>query len=428
MVRKIMHRICACPASQRDARQQSLLLPSAWVSCGPAASIGIQREVTRNDFQRIINQFADAGAGEPGYVLSAFGFSRGASGRSSDGAPPTVIFRTLEQLISHGRQLAAVVDRVAATRWNARMESSSLRSYVSHLRMIAWGCKVFGIDPCRPDILGIRRIAACVNKYSTLAGWLSAWKAALGALGQPWPGDVDPVLRGIRRGTRRLQVPRMPRQRVRRRLLSRLLVCAIQKNNPGWMWWAFLGIIPHSFALRMPSELFAQFPFDKLHQKYEGWEYGPIKSKMRLDWQNVKSFCSCSTDPFLCLCSWHRVWPDFDHSKELGGFSATKWTAGLRTLLSELGVPNALDYHGHVLRLIFSQNGVWQPCSSIVIGSLWGQRFLMSSLMRSKRASLRKALQTSQSLIPNTFFFTTLALELSDDFANAAASNTKNID
>ena len=82
-----------------------------------------------------------------------------------------------------------------------------------------------------------------------------AWNAALEALGQPSPGDVDPVLRGIRRGTRRLQVPRVPRQRVCRRLLRRLLVCAIQKNDPGWSWWAFLGIIAHSIALRMPSEL-----------------------------------------------------------------------------------------------------------------------------------------------------------------------------
>ena len=128
------------------------------------------------------------------------------------------------------------------------MESSPLRSYASHLRMTAWGCRVFHIDPCRPDTLGIRRIAACVNNYNTLAGRLSAWKAALEALGQPWPGDGDPVLRGIRRGTRRLQLPRMPKQRVRRRLLRRFLVCAIQKRAPGWTWWAFLGIIAHSFA------------------------------------------------------------------------------------------------------------------------------------------------------------------------------------
>ena len=49
-------------------------------------------------------------------------------------------------------------------------------------------------------MLGIRRIAACVNN-NNIAGWLSAWKASSEALGHPWPGDGDPVLRGIRRGT-----------------------------------------------------------------------------------------------------------------------------------------------------------------------------------------------------------------------------------
>ena len=100
----------------------------------------------------------------------------------------------------------------------------------------------------------------------------------------------------------------------------------------------------------MPSELFAQFSFDKLRQRYEGWEYGPIKRKMRLDFQFVKSFCFCLSDPLLCLCSWHLIWPELDHSKHLGGFNATKWTAGLRPLLKELGVPNALDFHGHDIR------------------------------------------------------------------------------
>ena len=290
--------------------------------------------------------------------------------------PLPVIFRSLNQLRCNDRQLARVVDRVAAVRC-ARMESSSLRSYASHLRMIAWECRVFGIDPCRPDMLGIRRIAACVNNYYTLAGWLSAWKAALEALGQPWKGDNDPVLRGIRRGTRRSQLPRMPRQRVRRRLLRRLLVCAIQKHAPGWPWWASLGIIAHSFAPRMPSELFAQFSFDTLRQRYEGWEYGPIKRKMRLDFQFVKSFCFCPSDPLLCLCSWHRIWPELNHSKHLGGFNATKWTAGLQALLKELGVPNALDFHGHDIRRgaaidIFSERGVaamLQHCNWRSLGS-----------------------------------------------------------
>ena len=91
-----------------------------------------------------------------------------------------------------------------------------------------------------------------------------------------------------------------------------------------------------------------------------GMKGGPIKRKMRLDLQFVKSFCFCSADPFLCLCSWHRVWPELDHSKQLGGFSATKWTAGLRITMVTISAA--------ALRSIFSQCGVWRPCSSIAIG------------------------------------------------------------
>ena len=77
----------------------------------------------------------------------------------------------------------------------------------------------------------------------------------------------------------------------------------------------------------------------------------------------VESFCFCPSDPLLCLCSWHRIWPELHHSKHLSGFNATKWTAGLRALLKELGVPNALDFHGHDIRRgaaidIFSERGV----------------------------------------------------------------------
>ena len=316
MKRRRFHRIAAAPPPQRAVqRKLKVLRGSDGAAAQPAhasASLGSAEDKPGQTsgpeaFHRVIKQFTDAAAGGPGDVLSALGFPRGASGRSRDGAPPSVIFRALEMQHQEGRCVVTAVDRVAAVRWNARLAQSSLVSYASHLRMVAWGCRVFGIDPCQPDVVGIRRIAACVNNYSTLACWLSAWKCALEALGRPWPGDEDPVLRGIRRGTRRLQVPRMPRQRIRRQLLRRLLVAAVGKHSPAWLWWAFIGMIAHAFALRMPSELFAQFSIAKLRRCYEGWEYGPIMRKLRLDLQFAKSFCHCSVDPFLCVCSWVRI-------------------------------------------------------------------------------------------------------------------------
>ena len=384
MARRIVHRIQAKSAPQRRVQCDPTSTPSSarvshsqavgptTVTLSPPGSASGEAE-----FRRSVAQFVDAAAGGPGDVLSAFGMPRGAAGRSRDGAPPSTVFRVLEAQRASGRNISAVADRVAAVRWNARLAPSSLLSYASHLRMVEWGCRVFGIDPSCPDIIGIRRIAACVNNHSTLSCWLTAWKSALEALGHPWPGDDDPILRGIRRGTRRLQVPRMPRHRVRRKLLRQLLGTAVLKRSQDWQRWTFLAAIAHSFALRMPSELFSQFSIGKLRRSYEGWEYGPIKRKLRLDWQFVKSFCCCATAPLLCVCAWHRLWPELDHSRPLGGNQATKWTANLRTLLVELGIPDAQEYHGHDIRRgaavdIFSERGVaamLQHCNWRTLGS-----------------------------------------------------------
>ena len=113
----------------------------------------------------------------------------------------------------------------------------------------------------------------------------------------------------------------------------------------------------------MPSEFFAQFSFSKLRRTYEGWEYGPIRRKMRFDWQYVKSFCCCSSDRLLCICSWQPLWRELDQTRSFGGFGPTEWTVRLRELLRELGIPNANDYYGHDVRRgaavdVFSDRGI----------------------------------------------------------------------
>ena len=87
--------------------------------------------------------------------------------------------------------------------------------------------------------------------------------------------------------------------------------------------------------------------------------------------------CFCSTDPFLCVCSWVRVWPELAHSREHGGYYPALWTSRLRLLLQELQVPDAESYHGHDVRRgaaidIFSERGVaamFQHCNWRSLGS-----------------------------------------------------------
>ena len=283
-------------------------------------------------------------------MLSAMGLPRGETHRCKDGAPPSTIFKVIASQSRSAVDVSAMADSVAKASWHARLERSSSAAYASHLRMIAWGCRVFNIDPVDPGVQGVRRIAACVNNASTLSCWLSAWKCALEGLGASWPGDLDPLLKGIRRGTAKLQTHRMPRQRVRRALLRDLLKVALSKSSTVWYWWAFIGIVAHSFALRMPSELFAQFEFRKLKRSSNQWVYGPIRRKFRVDWQFPCAFCHCEVDPFMCLCAWTPAWHEMDHSKWLGGLRSQQWTTMLRSLLTELGHANAEHFYGHDVR------------------------------------------------------------------------------
>ena len=121
----------------------------------------------------------------------------------------------------------------------------------------------------------------------------------------------------------------MPRQRVRRRLLRRLLVCAIQKHDPGWTWWAFLEIISYSFAL-----------------------------------------VNCLLSSLLINCA--------------RGMKEHPSRRGNRYFLR-----TGCGGHASALQLVVS--GV--------------SLTLTSRLTKSRQASLRKALQMSQSLIHNTSFF-----------------------
>ena len=155
--------------------------------------------------------------------------------------------------------------------------------------MDLWGCRIFEINPLDPGVVGVRRIAACVNNNSALSCWLCAWKCALEGEGRQWPGDSDPILRGIRRRTARLQPPRMPRKQIRRGLLRKLLQGAVAKQDAHWWWWAFIAIVCHALALRIPREFLGQFAMGKLVLDAGWWKYGPIKEKV----QTGLAICTC---------------------------------------------------------------------------------------------------------------------------------------
>ena len=183
----------------------------------------------------------------------------------------------------------------------------------------------------------------------------------------------------------------MPRQRVLEGLLRRLLVCARGGPSSGSSPTPLLYAGPVNCLL---SSLVTSCT------RYEGWEYGPDQAtKMRLDLQFVKSFCFCFADPFFVSLLMASLFGRNFTRSSFGGFSATKWTAGLRAL-NELGVPNALDCHGHDIR----RGAAIRYFLSAECGGHAPALQLASRLTKSRQASLRRTLQMSQGLIHNTFF------------------------
>ena len=131
MVRKIMHRISAGPTSQRDVRHQSPFSPnSASASCCPAAIGSFQTEVARDDFQRTTNLLMQGLGGQAmcSQLLVCLGEPLVAV--VMELFPPS--FEDWISCVAMTASSQELSTEVAAVRWNARMESSSLRSYASH--------------------------------------------------------------------------------------------------------------------------------------------------------------------------------------------------------------------------------------------------------------------------------------------------------
>ena len=102
MVRRIMHRISAGPASQRSASVSFCHRTALRHLVVQRPSVTSRRRLLETVFSVLSTNFADAGAGGPSDVLPAFGLLRSASGRSRDGAPPTVTTRALQPLVTFG--------------------------------------------------------------------------------------------------------------------------------------------------------------------------------------------------------------------------------------------------------------------------------------------------------------------------------------
>ena len=180
--------------------------------------------------------------------------------------------------------------------------------------------------------------------------------------GLPWPGDEDIIVRGVRIGTLKLGTPRLPRNRVDKRMVVKLLRKAAADQK--W-WWCLILVLAYNFMLRMPPELFAQFARPLLRMEGTRFTYGPIRRKQRVNWCSITAFCTCSTCEELCLHKWLPVLdsPRCCGGRRLGGYRPATWTAEMRSMLIDMGITDAQRWFGHDVRRgaaadVFAASGV----------------------------------------------------------------------
>lgn len=325
------------PAGSPASAQAAVLLPAG--SSAVAAS-----EVTMAEIIRFFERSCHRSGSD---FLTALGLPRSCSARSKDGAAPRRVIQALTAAREPGVDIVKLADGVVERRFIYRISESSTTTYASHLGMISLACEVFGCAPLGCSVIDVRRVAAICVCASTQRGWLSAWAMAHQVAGVPWQGDRDIILRGLRIGTLKSRVPRFPRKRVDRKLARALLKRAI---TGGMSWWSVILVLAYNFLLRMPSELFGQYKRSFLRESGGRFSYGPIRRKQRLDWCTITAFCTCRTDPAMCLHAWCSVTDELDavpNSKHLGGYTPTSWTARLRQLLAAEGLPDPEEWYGN---------------------------------------------------------------------------------
>ena len=337
-------------------------LPPRGVQALSAAAAAVGPASAWDAFWRVVEALGQACERHNWDIMVALSRDRGCTPRHPDGAPPRQVLRALEEARASGVDVVGLADTVVQDRFLCKTVPSTLRTYASHLRMVAWACELFGAPPLGCAVQHIRRVAAVCVCASTQRGWLSAWALAHQVAGVPWQEDLYTILRRICLDTAKCSAPRLPRHRFDRRLLRRLLRDAMSQQHT---WWCVIAALAYNFLLRMPSELFAQCERALVQPQGGRFVYGPIRRKQRVDLCTVFSFCTCGVDAGICLHTWLPVWDELLRSggRPLGGYTPASWTSEFRCHLRAIGVACPEEWFGHDVRRgaaadVFAASGV----------------------------------------------------------------------
>ena len=204
-----------CPHAAAVPRGVQANISGAPLEPGPA--------VAWSTYWGVVDSLSRAAGRQNVDMMTALSRDRRCSFRHPDGAPPREVLQAMAEARAQGADLLRLADTVVESRFLCKTVPSTLVTYASHLRMVAWASELLGEPPLGCSVQHIRRVAAVCACASTQHGWLSAWALAHQVAGVPWQGDQDVILKGIRLGTSKCRTPRLLRQKVDRRLLRRLL-------------------------------------------------------------------------------------------------------------------------------------------------------------------------------------------------------------
>ena len=169
--------------------------------------------------------------------------------------------------------------------------------------------------------------------------WLAAWRDWHIQEREFWPGDQNPFLRRVRKGTERLAPRPAPRGRLRFPLWRKVLQLAAKKNLIAF---GTLCNLAYIFAARVPSELLSQCRWCNLVVDKRSLTYKDVLRKGKPGLSTLRRFCVCSKDELLCFHLWLTALKELKNEQDgsrnlLFSFSAQSVSNTLQSLLLECG-------------------------------------------------------------------------------------------
>ena len=277
----------------------------------------------------------------PGYTELHAAVGRPVPSRRSPAGPtPTQEINLLAELSQAGTPVHQLLDDIALSRARAALARESRSSYASHVRMISWACSLLGEMPLPASLDLILRVSALINNPNTLRVWLAAWRDWHIQEREFSPGDQNPFLRRVRKGTERLAPRPAPRGRLRFPLWRTVLQLAAKKDLIAF---GALCNLAYIFAARVPSEILNQCRWCNLVIDKHSLTYRDVIRKGKPGLSTLRRFCVCSKDELLCFHVWlaalKEIRNELDGSRNLlFSFSAQSVSNTLQSLLLECGL------------------------------------------------------------------------------------------